>query len=94
MKTFENKNSKILYFKNLYSFSILNFLEKFLAYLCPLLVIQISDDQNLYNQIELIYSFSIIFNILFDFWFKRLFHVLTKKIKKKSKIFYGGIKLF
>ena len=81
----KNKNLKILNFKNLYSFSALNFLEKFLAYVCPLLVIQIIDDQNLYNQIELIYSFSVIFNILFDFGLRGYFTYSLRKIKKRAQ---------
>jgi len=80
----KNNILKIISFKNLYGFSILNFVEKFLAYLCPLLIIQIFDDRNLYNQIELIYSFSIIFNILFDFGLRGYFTYSLRKIKKKK----------
>ena len=50
-----------------------------------MLVIQILDDQNLYNQIELIYSFSIIFNILFDFGLRGYFTYSLRKIKKRAK---------
>ncbi len=82
MKT---KKLKSLLFKNLYSFSILNFFEKFLAYLCPLLIIQIFGDKNLYNQIELIYSISIIFNILFDFGLRGYFTFSLRKITQRSK---------
>ena len=81
----KNNILKIISFKNLYGFSILNFAEKFLAYLCPLLVIQIFDDRSLYNQIELIYSFSIIFNIIFDFGLRGYFTYSLRKIKKKKQ---------
>ena len=81
----KNNKLKKLHFENLYSFSILNFLEKFLAYLSPLLIIQIFDDRVLYNQIELIYSFSIIFNIFFDFGLRGYFTYSLRKIKNKRK---------
>lgn len=80
-----NKNLKNFNFKNLYSFSVLNFSEKFLAYLCPLLIIQIFDDKILYNQIELIYSFSVIFNIVFDFGLRGYFTYSLRKIKKRKQ---------
>ena len=81
----KNKNLKNFNFKNLYSFSVLNFSEKFLAYLCPLLIIQIFDDKILYNQIELIYSFSVIFNIVFDFGLRGYFTYSLRKIKKRKQ---------
>ena len=81
----KNNKLKILHFENLYSFSILNFVEKFLAYLSPLLIIQIFDDRILYNQIELIYSFSIIFNIFFDFGLRGYFTYSLRKIKNKRQ---------
>lgn len=81
----KNNKLKKLNFENLYSFSILNFLEKFLAYLSPLLIIQIFDDRVLYNQIELIYSFSIIFNIFFDFGLRGYFTYSLRKIKNKRQ---------
>ena len=81
----KNNKLKKLNFENLYSFSILNFLEKFLAYLSPLLIIQIFDDRILYNQIELIYSFSIIFNIFFDFGLRGYFTYSLRKIKNKRQ---------
>ena len=85
-KILESFNSK-----NLYSFSILNFSEKFLAYLCPLLIIQIFEDKNLYNQIELIYSFCVIFNILFDFGLRGYFTYTLRNIKRKKQY---SIKVF
>ena len=81
----KNNKLKKLHFGNLYSFSILNFFEKFLAYLSPLLIIQIFDDRVLYNQIELIYSFSIIFNIFFDFGLRGYFTYSLRKIKNKRQ---------
>ena len=81
----KNRSSDIFNFKNLYSFSILNFSEKFIAYLCPLLIIQIFGDKNLYNQIELIYSFCVIFNILFDFGLRGYFTYSLRKIKRKKQ---------
>ena len=63
----------------------MNFSEKFLAYLCPLLIIQIFDDKILYNQIELIYSFSVIFNIVFDFGLRGYFTYSLRKIKKRKQ---------
>ena len=72
-------------FKNLFSFSVLNFSEKFLAYVCPLLIVHIFEDQNLYNEVELIYSFSIIFNILFDFGLRGYFIYSLRKIKRKKQ---------
>lgn len=81
----KNYNLKNFNFNNVYSFSVLNFSEKFLVYLCPLLIIQIFEDQNLYNEIELIYSFSIIFNILFDFGLRGYFTYSLRKIKRKKQ---------
>ena len=81
----KNNKLKKLHFGNLYSFSILNFFEKFLAYLSPLLIIQIFDDRVLYNQIELIYSFSIIFNVFFDFGLRGYFTYSLRKIKNKRQ---------
>ena len=81
----KNYNLKNFNFNNVYSFSILNFSEKILAYLGPLLIIQIFEDQILYNKIELIYSLSLIFNILFDFGFRGYFTYSLRKIKRKKQ---------
>ena len=53
--------------------------------MCPLLIIQIFDDKILYNQIELIYSFSVIFNIVFDFGLRGYFTYSLRKIKKRKQ---------
>ena len=53
--------------KNFIIFFELNFFEKFLAYVAPLLVLKLIGNQKIYNNIEFIYSLSLILNIFFDF---------------------------
>lgn len=60
----------ILSLKKNFSFLIyasLNIIDKFLAYVAPLLILKFLGNNFLYNQIELIYSISIIFNVFLDF---------------------------
>ncbi len=79
---------------SLYKFTILNFIEKFLAYLSPLLVIQLLNDRVLYNEIELIYSISLIFNVIFDFGIRGYFTYSLRKIKDKKKYAKQILQLF
>jgi O-antigen/teichoic acid export membrane protein len=58
---------KIKLEKNFIIYSSLNFLEKFLAYVAPLLVLKLIGNQKIYNNIEFIYSLGLILNIFFDF---------------------------
>ena len=51
----------------LYNFTFLNVLDKFIAYITPLLLLHFLDDTNLYNTIEFIYSIALIINIFIDF---------------------------
>ena len=52
---------------NFLKFSFLNILEKFLAYISPLLILKFIESPILYNKIELIFSISIIINVFIDF---------------------------
>lgn len=62
-------------------YSGLNFLEKFLAYIAPLLVLKLIGNQQIYNNIELIYSLSLIINIFLDFGI-RGFLIYSFRFKK------------
>ena len=44
------------------------------------------EDKNLYNQIELIYSFCVIFNILFDFGLRGYSLIHYEILKEKNNI--------
>ena len=55
---------------NFLKFSFLNILEKFLAYISPLLILKFIESPILYNKIELIFSISIIINVFIDFGIK------------------------
>jgi len=89
-----NKNLISLNNFSLYKFTIFNFIEKFLAYLSPLLVIQLLGDRVLYNEIELIYSISLIFNVFFDFGIRGYFTYSLRKIKDKKKYASEILQLF
>ena len=77
----------ILFKKNLnfFKFSFFNFLEKFLAYISPLLIIKFIEDPILYNKIELIYSISIIINVFIDFGIKGHFVYSYRFYDSKKK---------
>ena len=55
---------------NFFKFSFFNILEKFLAYISPLLILKFIENPVLYNKIELIFSISIIINVFIDFGIK------------------------
>ncbi len=55
---------------NFFKFGFFNILEKFLAYISPLLILKFIGDPLIYNKIELIYSISIIINVFIDFGIK------------------------
>ena len=77
----------ILFKKNLnfFKFSFFNILEKFLAYISPLLIIKFIEDPILYNKIELIYSISIIINVFIDFGIKGHFVYSYRFYDSKKK---------
>lgn len=72
--------------KQFINYSILNFTEKFLAYIAPLLVLKFLGNKIIYNQIELIYSYSLILSVLLDFGIKGYF-IYSFRFKKNLNIY-------
>jgi O-antigen/teichoic acid export membrane protein len=61
------KKIKIKHNSSFITYSAFNFIEKFFAYVAPLVLLKLIGNQDLYNKIEFIYSIALIFNIFFDF---------------------------
>lgn len=70
---------------NFFKFSFFNILEKFLAYISPLLILKFIENPVLYNKIELIFSISIIINVFIDFGIKGHFVYSYRFYDSKKK---------
>ncbi len=70
---------------NFFKFSFFNILEKFLAYVSPLLILKFIENPVLYNKIELIFSISIIINVFIDFGIKGHFVYSYRFYDSKKK---------
>ena len=78
----------------LYNFTFLNVLDKFIAYITPLLLLHFLDDTNLYNTIEFIYSIVLIINIFIDFGTRGYMTYSFRFHKNKKEYTFSIIKLF
>lgn len=67
--------------QNIYSYSVLNFIDKGLIFLTPLIILKFFDDKVLYNTIEYVYSISTILVIFFDLGLKNYIFFYLKKSK-------------
>ena len=67
--------------QNIYSYSVLNFFDKGLIFLTPLIILKFFDDKVLYNTIEYVYSVSTILVIFFDLGLKNYTFFYLKKSK-------------
>ena len=71
--------------QNIYSYSVLNFLDKGLIFITPLLILKFFDDKVLYNTIEYIYSISAILVIFLDLGLKNYTFFYLKKSKNYNR---------
>jgi hypothetical protein len=67
-------------------FTFLNLLEKFLSYVAPLLILKLFNDQNIYNQVELIFSISLLANVFLDFGIKGRFIYEYRFLRKQKNL--------
>ena len=87
--------------QNIYFYSFLNFIDKILIFILPLIVLKLYDDKDLYNSIEYIYSIAVVIVIFFDFGLKNYTFYFLKKssnidndIKKIEDTFYFFLLFF